>query len=193
LILVHDGAILCDPVPVRDWGGALPAGTLRSVFLHWTAGDYTTTFPAYHFCLSGATDVRINATRDLRANMRDVRTCASASAYAAHTQGRNSFAAGIAICAMGGATPHNFGAYPLTDAQIDALCVVTARLVQYYRIPIAAVRTHAEAAFEDGYFGCADDDVRWDIARLEPAAGQLAAAEAASAGNRLRSRIRELC
>jgi hypothetical protein len=191
LILVHDPDILSQAVPVREWNPSLPAGTLRAVVLHWTAGDYATTFPVYHFCLSGASDVVVAATHDLRANMRDVRA-ATAGAYAAHTHGRNSFAAGIAVCAMRAATPHDFGASPLTDGQIEALCVVTARLVRFYGIPIQAVRTHAEAALDDGYFGAGSDDVRWDIARLQPMAAPLRPAEAGIVGHQLRTRVAEL-
>lgn len=159
--------------------------------LHWTAGDYVTLFPAYHFCLRGAADVEVAATHDLRANMRDLRVAGSA-AYAAHTQGRNSFTAGIAICAMRDATPRDFGDYPLTAAQIEALCTVSAALVRFYRIALDAVRTHAEAALDDGYFGASGDEVRWDIARLEPSTAPLLAGEAITVGDRLRRRIAEI-
>jgi hypothetical protein len=169
----------------------LPEGAVRAVFLHWTAGDYATVFPAYHFCLRGAADVAVAATHDLRANMRDVRDVPD-GAYAAHTQGRNSFAAGVAICAMRAATPHDFGDHPLTAAQIEALCAVTAKLVRFYGIDLAEVRTHAEAALDDGYFGAAGDDVRWDIARLAPSAAALQPAEAIAVGDRLRRRVAEL-
>jgi hypothetical protein len=190
LILVHDNAILPQPVRVRDWKPALPPGTLRSVILHWTAGDYETTFAAYHLCLSGPHDVMVHATHDLRANMRDVRT--AGPAYAAHTQGRNSYAAGIAVCAMRAATPHDFADFPLSAQQVEALCAVSAVLVRWYGIALPAVRTHAEAALEDGYFG-SGADARWDIARLEPAADPLRPAEAAAVGNFLRTRIAALC
>jgi hypothetical protein len=161
------------------------------VILHWTAGDYATVFPAYHFCLSGASNVSVHATHDLRANMRDVRIDAS-RAYAAHTQGRNSYAAGIAVCAMQGATPFDFGRYPLSAEQIEALCIVAATVVRAYGIALTGVRTHAEAALEDGYFGAGNDDVRWDIARLKPSSEPLRAGEARAAGDALRRRITHL-
>ena len=176
----------------RDWQPALPAGTLRAIILHWTAGDYDTVYPAYHFCLSGAADVRVHATHDLRANMRDLRLD-RAGGYAAHTQGRNSFAAGIALCAMQAATPHDFAAFPLTRAHVDALCLVAARIVRHYGVPLANVRTHAEAALDDGYFGAAGEHERWDIARLSASAQPLAAAEAVALGQRLRRQIAERC
>jgi len=190
-MLVHEPAIRSQPASVRDWRPQLPAGTLHSVMLHWTGGDYETVFPAYHFCLSGASNVRVHATHDLRANMRDLRADSSA-AYAAHTEGRNSYAAGIAVCAMHGATPGDFGRYPPSAQQIDALCIVSAALVRTYGIALADVRTHAEAALIDGYFGAESDEARWDIARLEPSREPLRAEEARCVGDALRHRIAQL-
>ncbi len=116
--------------------------------------------------------------------MRDLRTDA-AGPYAAHTQGRNSFAAGLAVCAMRSATPSDFGFYPLRTEQVAALCAVAATLVRFYGIALDAVRTHAEAALEDGYFGAESDDVRWDIARLEPSKAALQRSEAHAVGDRV--------
>ncbi len=166
----------------------LPDGDLRSIVLHWTANDYEAVYPAYHFCLRGVSDVVVVQTHDVRANMRDVRSDPSLP-YAAHTSGRNSHALGLAICGMGGATPADFGAFPLSEAQIGALAVVAARLAAAYRIPLTAIRTHAEAAVEDGYFGAGTDEVRWDIARLTPRPEPLVASEAATTGDLLRARI----
>jgi hypothetical protein len=50
------------------------------------------------------------------------------------------------------------------------------------------VRTHAEAAVEDGYFGDGADE-RWDIARLAPAPEPLHPREATATGDALRARI----
>lgn len=176
-----------------------PAGELRSISLHWTAGDYTTVFGAYHFCLRGADDVLVQQTNDLRANMRDVRSeddppsngrrGRAGLRYAAHTSGRNSWSVGIAICAMRDARPDDFGAFPLTDPQVAALCAVAARIARAYAIPPAAIRTHAEAALEDGYFGAGSDELRWDIARLAPQLGPLRPDEASAVGAELRARI----
>ncbi len=149
-----------------------------------------TTYPAYHVCVG--VDSRgvptVFATHDVRANMRDVR--ASDDPYAAHTAGRNSYALGFAICGMAGATPHDFGSYPLRDDLVALACATVADACAVYGIPIdpAYVRTHAEAALEDGYFGSGEDE-RWDIARLAPADVALDAAEAARVGDLLRARI----
>jgi hypothetical protein len=109
------------------------------------------------------------ATHDVCANMRDLRSGAP-GAYAAHVAGRNSWSVGIAVCAMGGATPADFGRWPITTAQVEALAHVAHVVARAYGVPLDAIRTHAEAALIDGYFGAGDDACRWDIARLTPSA-----------------------
>jgi hypothetical protein len=156
--------------------------------LHWTAHGYDEVFPAYHFCLSRPDDVLVHHTHDLRENMRDVRID-PASPYAAHTAGRNSWSIGISIAAMAGATPSDFGAYPLTEAQLAAMCGVAARLASFYGIDVAAIRTHAEAALDDGYFGAGEERLRWDVARLEASAAPLLPSEATATGDWFRNRI----
>jgi hypothetical protein len=164
---------------------------LRSISLHWTAGDYDAVFSSYHFCIRGVSDIEVVQTHDLRANMRDLRVN-PAGPYAAHTLGRNSWSVGIAVCGMAGARPSDFGRFPLLDEQVGALCEVARTIADAYRIPLAAIRTHAEAALEDGYFGADDDDLRWDVARLEPRSTPLAESEATVTGDILRARIAAL-
>ncbi len=120
--------------------------------------------------------------------MRDVRGAAGGD-YAAHTAGRNSYAVGIAVCCMAGATPQDFGKHPITSSQISALCSVSAYVARWYRIGIACIQTHAEVALVDGYYGAGADDRRWDLARLAPARGNLIAAQAEAAGDFLRAQI----
>lgn len=129
-------------------------------------------------------------THDLRANMRDVRAD-PAQPYAPHTRGRNSWSIGISLASMRDATPSEFGRYPITEQQLDGVCRVAARLATFYAIDIEAIRTHAEAALDDGYFGDGDDQ-RWDIARLRPAPEPLTEADATAAGDWFRDRIAEL-
>jgi hypothetical protein len=166
---------------------------LRSISLHWTAHDYDAVFPAYHYCVSGARDVLVHHTHDLRENMRDVRLDPSLP-YAAHTAGRNSWSIGVSVAAMHGAVPADFGAFPLTEAQLDAMCRVAAALAAFYGIAVAAIRTHAEAALDDGYFGAGtgDEHLRWDIARLRPSPEPLLPAEATATGDWFRERIAAL-
>jgi N-acetylmuramoyl-L-alanine amidase len=127
-------------------------------------------------------------TADLRGNMRDLRADPSGP-YAAHTAGRNSWSIGIAVCAMADARPDDFGRYPLLDAQIGGLCAVARTLADAYGIPLAAIRTHAEAALDDGYFGASGPDERWDIARLAARREPLEPHEATATGDALRARI----
>lgn len=173
---------------LREWRPLAPAGDLRSIVLHWTARDYETVSPAYHVCLRGVSEITVVTTHDPRANMRDVRAEPSLP-YAAHTAGRNSYALGIAVCAMGGATPTDFGPFPLTQPQLEALALVARAYCDAYAIPLAAVRTHAEYALVDGYFGADSPDVRWDIARLAARRAPLEPAEATATGDELRARI----
>jgi len=151
-----------------------------------------TAYPAYHFCvaLDGAGFPIVCATHDLRSNMRELGD-AGALDYAAHTWGRNSYAAGVATAGMQDARPDDFGAFPLRDDLLTATCSVVARLCSFYDIPLDrdAVATHAEAALADGYFG-AGEGQRWDIARLEPSPAPLEPREAALTGDVLRARIR---
>ena len=153
---MHQSVVLPGPVRLRDWRPDLPAGDLRSISLHWTAYDYEAVFSAYHYCLRGVSDPIVVATHDLRANMRDVRGDPTVP-YAAHTAGRNSWSIGLAVCAMADATPSDFGRYPLGEAQIDGLCTLARVLADAYGIGLDAIRTHAEAALEDGYFGASSE------------------------------------
>jgi hypothetical protein len=169
----------------------LPPGDVRSIFLHWTAHGYDDVFPAYHFCITRPDDVVVHHTHDLRENMRDVRLDPDLP-YAAHTSGRNSWALGISIAAMRDASPSDFGPSPLTVAQLDGMCTVAARLAAFYGVDTAAIRTHAEAALADGYFGAGPGHQRWDIARLRASAEPLEPAEATRTGDWFRERIAAL-
>lgn len=165
-------------------------GEIRYLYLHWTGGDYRTVYPAYHFCVASddtGTPIVV-ATHDVRANMRDVR--ASGAPYAAHTAGRNSYALGLGVCGMLGAEPADFGPYPLRENLLDACCRLAANACTAYGISVEPgfVMTHAEAAVEDGYFGCGDDE-RWDIARLAADTAPLEPGDARRTGDLLRARI----
>jgi hypothetical protein len=131
-------------------------------------------------------------THDITENMRNVYDDPERP-YAAHTRKRNSFALGISVMAMEGARPDDFGAYPLTDALIDGLCTVGARLCAFYGVNIDAdhVMSHAEAALHDGYFGTEPEE-RWDIARLRPEKRPLEPRDAIDTGEVLRSRMRKI-
>ncbi|MBV8638273.1 MAG: hypothetical protein JO322_09325 [Candidatus Eremiobacteraeota bacterium] len=177
--------------PIEAWRPDVP-GRIDRIYTHWSAYDHEKVFPAYHFCVAikpGAGIVVVN-THDVRENMRNVYEAPDLP-YAAHTRNRNSYALGISIMAMQGATPQDFGDYPLTEPLIDALCLVGARLAAFYNVPIDAdhIMSHAEAALIDGYYGTAETE-RWDIARLRPSPLPLEPHEGIDVGEELRTRMR---
>ena len=167
-----------------------PRGRLDRIYLHWSAGDYSTTFPAYHYCITwdGEAASVVN-THDLRANMRDV-YFDDDRPYAAHTARRNAYAAGLSVMGMQGATPANFGEFPLREECLDAMCLLAAEISDAFDIDVDEkyIMTHAEAAILDGYFGEAEEQ-RWDGARLVPSAAPLTPEDAKIAGDELRARI----
>jgi hypothetical protein len=177
--------------PLGDWRPQTP-GRIERIYVHWSAHDYASVYPAYHFCVAKNADgsIVVANTHDVRENMRDVYVGPELP-YAQHTRKRNSFALGISVMAMENATPQDFGRYPLTPELIDALCLVGGRLAAFYRVPVDAehIMTHAEAALLDGYFGTAENQ-RWDIARLAPSAQPLREQEAVDIGGELRLRMR---
>lgn len=179
---------------LADWTPSFPPGRIERIYTHWSAHDYASVFPAYHYCvaLDAGGEIVVVNTHDLRENMRNVYD-APDEPYAAHTRGRNSFAAGISIMAMNGASPEDFGAHPLTNELVEALCTVGARLAVHYGVPIDAehVMSHAEAAVIDGYFGNGDEE-RWDIARLHADARPLTENDALEVGEELRARMRAI-
>lgn len=178
--------------PLQEWVPDLAPGDIGHIYTHWSAHDYGAVFPAYHFCIATRDDgvIVVVNTHDVRENMRNVYD-APDDPYAAHTRKRNSHALGISIMAMQGATPQDFGEYPLTEELIDGLCLVGARLAAFYNVPVDAghIMSHAEAALHDGYFGTAPEQ-RWDIARLKAEARPLVENDAITAGEELRSRMR---
>lgn len=178
--------------PLRGWTPALPQGRIERIYTHWSAHDYNSVYPAYHFCLATGDDgeLLVVNTHDVRENMRNVYDSPD-EPYAAHTRKRNSFALGISIMAMEGSRPDDFGAYPLTEDRIDGLCLMAARLAAFYDVPIDAdhIMSHAEAALHDGYFGTLPEQ-RWDIARLVAGPRPLVEQDAIDIGEELRRRMR---
>ena len=177
---------------LADWPAEFPEGRIERIYTHWSAHDYASVFPAYHFCVAtdASGEIVVVNTHDPRANMRDVYERPE-PAYAQHTRGRNSFAIGISVMSMEGSHPNDFGKYPLTEPLIDALCLVGAKIAAFYKIPVDAehVMSHAEAARIEGYFGTAENE-RWDIARLVADARPLEPDDAVTAGDELRRRMR---
>jgi hypothetical protein len=172
------------------WRPEVP-GPIDHIYTHWSAHDYESVFPAYHFCIAQTpSGIVVVNTHDVRENMRNVYEDPDTS-YAAHTRGRNSHALGISVMAMEGAMPSDFGKYPLTEALIDGLCVVGARLAAFYNVPIDEehIMSHAECGVREGYFGTQPEQ-RWDIARLVASDKPLVGQDAIDVGEELRERMR---
>jgi len=177
-------------LPLDLWRPEI-AGPIDHIYTHWSAHDYASVFPAYHFCIAQTpSGIVVVNTHDVRENMRNVYEEPDLP-YAAHTRSRNSFALGISIMAMEGATPADFGAYPLTEALIEGLCIVGARLAAFYDVPIDAdhIVSHAECGVREGYFGT-EPEQRWDIARLAASEKPLVEQDALDVGEELRARMR---
>ncbi len=131
-------------------------GSVKRIYLHWTAGRYNQFFDDYHLNVDGDGQV--------------YRTCGSLSERKSHTWRRNGGAVGVTLCcALGasycGARPA-FGSAPPTPAQLRSLGWIIAILCAALDLPIsyAAVTTHGEIAIADGYGpGSGDPDLRWDL------------------------------
>lgn len=137
------------------------------VYWHWTGGHRFTSFNDYHFCIDG--DGEIIHSLPL-------------SYIPTATYHRNTGSIAIALCCCYGAEAFrgnpfycNLGDEPPTDAQIESLAMLSAKIADVFDIPIDIEHfmTHAEAADNmDGYnahepYGPASTCERWDLAVLE--------------------------
>jgi hypothetical protein len=155
------------------------AGSIDTIYLHWTAGHYGQIFDDYHFSIDG--DGTIYAA------------CRSLLEKKCHTWRRNSRSIGIALCGAYGARvtlptceigagvsalsraeqvmphiPHivEYGPEPPLPLQTEVMARLVAILCRHLNLPIepATVQTHCEAAIRDGYGPCSDDpELRWDL------------------------------
>lgn len=137
--------------------GTRSRGSVKSIYLHWTAGCYHQAYDDYHLNIDG--------------EGRLLQTCHQLTELKSHTYGRNKGAAGIALCCgiyaeCGAEGRINFGPEPPTSVQIDKMAMVIAILCAALKLDVcfANVKTHAEAAFLDGYGpGSMDPETRWDL------------------------------
>lgn len=121
------------------WVKADGVSRYPKIYLHWTAGNYSTCYDDYHICITG--DGSIYAMTD------DMRT----TLY--HTWRRNTGSIGVALCCAMDAGSNDLGNYPPTSAQIEAMAQVIAVLCDALGLTISKqnVLTHGEAADnEDG-------------------------------------------
>ncbi|MBR4908799.1 MAG: N-acetylmuramoyl-L-alanine amidase [Acidaminococcaceae bacterium] len=132
-------------------------GEISMVYAHWTAARYSQAYDDYHILIDH--DGAIYVTTD------------DLTEYKAHTYRRNYRAIGIALMCCYGALANegydaDFGDYPPTLLQIEALAQVTAILSDALDLEITRDNflTHCEAALADGYGPFqGDPDLRWDL------------------------------
>ena len=136
---------------------------IKKIYLHWTAGRYDQLFNDYHICVDGGGGVHFMGDFNEKK---------------AHTWQRNTDAIGIALCCAYGASIYEgevcWGAYPPTDAQINALAKVVALLCRVFNLDMEKdVLTHAEVATIDGYgIGSGDPETKWDLLYLPKRKGK---------------------
>jgi len=136
-------------------------GNISHLYLHWSAGHYTSYFDDYHVNIAGDGSIYVS--------------CESLEEHKSHTYMRNTGAVGIALACCAGATSDNLGTEPPTDAQIETMAQVIAVLCEGLGLPIdvAHVQTHGEAGDNiDGLstyapYGQNTTCERWDLAILK--------------------------
>jgi len=192
----------------RDYFATLasvPDRSLTHCSLHWSATPYRwasdcvavgTTLP-YHIVAGENTggDATLFPGMSPALNARELTDLHEANVdYCASVYRRNSRGVAASMSAMAGAIPADFGTAPITPVLIEFMCAGAAALCAAYGIDARdpqACYTHAEAAIWDGYFLGDEDDSRWDLAILEPHAGDIASLKrlVPATGDRLRARI----
>lgn len=176
----------------RKFLAALPAitqagGFIDHIPLHWAVETYTMGDKAYNGVVRLGSDKAWHLVLETDPNLNS--TIPEQPGYAEHTWKRNGHGFGLAVEAMLGATPSNFGLFPIQQHQIEMLCAGAAAVAAKYGIQCMddrCVYTHAEAAILDGYFG-----ERWDLARLAPDDFALTRREAIITGDQLRGRCHD--
>lgn len=136
-------------------------GEIDNIYVHWSAGRYNTAFNSYHINIMG------DGSIDLQ--------CESLLELKSHTWRRNSRAIGVVLACMYNGEPNDYGDYPPTDAQIETLAQVIAKLCIEIGLPIASnvVMTHAEAAdnldgrYPHDSYGPNSTWERWDLWKLK--------------------------
>jgi N-acetyl-anhydromuramyl-L-alanine amidase AmpD len=154
---------------------------------HWTGGTHkanTTDKRHYHFIIEGdGTVVAGNHPPEANAVIHSPN---DGSTYAAHTSRLNTGSIGIAVAAMRGAQerPLNVGTSPITEAQVEALVALTARLCAQYNITVQkdTVLSHAEV---QPTLKVAQRN-KWDITWLP---GMVRVADPIIVGDMLRDRV----
>jgi len=184
-----DSSLLSDVKLFMATLPTIPVGDIRRIYLHWSVAAFGCTFTDYNFMVNLVNGKWvIQSTGDPRDNVPGMTDKPTHS----HTWHRNSWAIGIAIGGMDGATTSNFGKDPVQLHELGYLCGVAAAVAKTYGLQADitvggdsnehTIMTHAECAAQDGYFG-----ERWDLAEFEP--GPISILGARYHGELLRKRI----
>lgn len=139
------------------WDTAKAYGRDPKIYLHWSAGHYSTKFSDYHVNIDKDGGLYV-ATDDF-------------SDILAHTLRRNSGSVGIALDCAYDASSNDLGPEPPTTAQIEAMAQAVWKIADalWLTIDKAHVMTHGEAADnEDGLYthdayGPKSTCERWDL------------------------------
>ena len=158
--------------------------TGRKIFLHWSAGSYTNAYNAYHSIALGDGSIVRHTPYD--------------QDKFAHTKGANKGSVGLAIAAMGGegVGENNFGAFPPTKKQLDAMVYEAARLAVDWGWSEATidsnVRTHGEwERYATRNNLLPGRPQRWDVDKLRQSDPNVDTSKVLSGGgNELRERIK---
>jgi N-acetyl-anhydromuramyl-L-alanine amidase AmpD len=160
---------------------------MQRIILHWTGGGHranSTDVLHYHYIVES--DGRVVEGRHRPSSNRVIRFPNDSSTYAAHTRGTNTGAIGVAVAAMRQAVerPFNPGPSPITEAQVDALVKLVAKLVRDYGLSVTrtTVLTHAEVEPTLGI----RQNQKWDITWLP---GMAAPGDPLRVGDELRRRV----
>lgn len=117
---------------------------LKRIIAHWTVGKYTANSidkKHYHFVVEETGKI-IDCVHKPESNIRP-----SKGNYAAHCLNCNTGSIGISMASMFGAKSQtNFGDYPFTERQFNAMCKKIAELCVEYNISVSpmTVLSHAE-------------------------------------------------
>lgn len=169
-------------VPAPAPAPATSGGLVRIVW-HWTAGSHRASDVdrrAYHFIVQGDGTV-VNGNHAPEANIRPQR-----GRHAPHTLNLNTGSIGVSVAAMAGARERPFdpGRFPITQAQVDELVRLTARLCRQYGIPVSRRTTlsHAEVQPTLGV----TQRGKWDFVWLPGIGGPM---NPVTLGDKLRERV----
>jgi len=157
--------------------------TSKRIFLHWSAGSYTTPYDAYHsIALGDGTIVRHTPYSDFKGT---------------HTGGANSNSVGLAIAAAAGAQERgSLGQYAPTKKQLDAMIYDAARLAVEWGWSEGTIDSNVRTHGEWERFGTRTGELdgspqRWDLDRLRDSDPLIDVSKDLShGGNELRQRIK---